>query len=131
MGRLIELFELKDAVEVSIFSVIFFRAIFDSAYEMRPGLFRRETQNEIRRLSRSYRVSDTAASREFMPTCEADDRLADVIGRDPDLVQAGRELAAIAFCNSPLDILYCVHLTLMQIRKSVGKKTRRQCCRST
>jgi hypothetical protein len=116
MTDLVKLFELTDAIDISVFSVIFFRAVFDGAYDG-PST---DPPSAIRGLR--LRVADSAAPLAFLPQCEPEDALADVVARDPDLAQAAREIGAAAFCNSPLDVLYAVHLSLAQVRKSVRKR---------
>jgi hypothetical protein len=121
MEQMIARFGLTDPVELSIFSIIFFRAVFDFAYDARPEMFSAGEASAIRGLHARFRVQDTGAAPKFVPGHAPDDRLADVIAKDACLGEAARELTGAAFYNSPLDVLYCVHLALTQIRKFVAK----------
>jgi hypothetical protein len=121
MEQMIGNFGLTDPVELSIFSIIFFRAVFDFAYDARPELFHPREPSAIRGFHNRFRVQDTGAAPKFVPEHEPDDRLSDIIAKDRCLVDAARELTGAAFYNSPLDVLFCVHLSLTQIRKCVAK----------
>jgi hypothetical protein len=121
MEKIIQEFSLKDPVDLSMFSIIFFRAVFDFAYERRPEMFMVGQESQIRRFCNRYRVQDTGAALKFMPPHRPEDKLSDIIARDKLLEEAAKELTAAAFYNSPLDVLYCVHLALTQIRKFVAQ----------
>jgi hypothetical protein len=121
MEEMISRFSLTDSTDLAIFSIVFFRAVFDYAYENRPAMFRLEGMSNIRRLQGRIRVRDTGACPKYLPPFSDDDTFAAIIARDDLLILAGKELTAAAFYNSPLDALYCVHLALTQIRKFVGK----------
>jgi hypothetical protein len=121
MEQMIAKFALADPVELSIFSIIFFRAVFDFAYVARPEMFQAREASAIRGFHSRFRVQDTGAAPKFVPEHGPDDRLCDIIAKDGCLEEAARELTSAAFYNSPLDVLYCVHLALTQIRKFVAK----------
>jgi hypothetical protein len=121
MGAIVEKFKIKDSVDLSVFSIVFFRAIFDYAYDRRPELFRKGEESVIRRYYDQYRVRQTGADIKFVTNRDPEARMADVIAKDSFLAEAARELTAAALYNSPLDVLYCVHLALAQIRKGVAK----------
>jgi hypothetical protein len=121
MENIVTRFNLKDAVDISILSLIFFRSTFDFAYGRRPDLFLRGAPSLIRRFHGRYRLRDTGAAAKFVLNRNPDAQLCEIVAKDHCLVEAARELTSAAFCSSPLDVLYCVHLALTQIRKSVAK----------
>jgi hypothetical protein len=122
LEQIIRTFRLSDSVDLSIISVIFFRAVFDWAYENRPQMFQQRPESKIRQNYARYRVPDTGASPKYLPQgIEDSERLCDIIAKDELLEASGRELATAAFYNSPLDVLYCVHCALTHIRKFVAR----------
>jgi hypothetical protein len=63
---MIRVFKLVDPVELSIISVITFRAVFDWGYENPPEMFR-QIKSLINEHHADYRVPDTGASPTFLP----------------------------------------------------------------
>jgi hypothetical protein len=84
-------------------------------------MFLEKRESIIKRYTTRYRLHDTGAALQFVPPGSENLTLAEIIVKDECMAAASRELLAAAFYNSPLDVLYCIHLTLTQIRKSVAK----------
>jgi hypothetical protein len=121
MEQMIETFQLTDPIDLSVFSIVFFRSVFDFAYETRPEMFRQDTESRIRRHTTRYRPQDTGAALKFIPPHPDGATLADIVKTDQSMEDAAKELTAAAFCNSPLDVLWCIHLALTNVRKFVAK----------
>lgn len=113
MNDIITRFEPTEPNEVAIFSILFFRAIFNFAMSFFPDFFFPKIELKVHKYKKHLTVEELLACQDVV---QRDRPIDEVINTDPELSQAVKAIFDIIFMNSPLDILSCVHQTLSYIR---------------
>jgi hypothetical protein len=114
-------FAIADPTDVAVFTILFCRAAFDFAFENAPDMFLLPSASPLRSCQSGIPIEETGVDRHLLSFWQPEDAFADIIARDEDLAAAGADLAATAFQNSPLDVLYCVDVTLRRIRAFIAR----------
>lgn len=117
MQEMTRFYNLTDSTEASIFSLIYFRAVYDFAVSYKPTFFFPEVECKFHLYSDRITVQHTGASPTFLPKHELGDSLKDVVAKSDKITRASHELTALAFHITPLDLLATIHTALSELRK--------------
>ena len=116
LQKIIRVFQFNDSFDVSILSIIFFRAIFDEAYSVFPEFFSLEVAPKFRCVSPYITINMIGASLEYLPIHNEDDSIKTIVLKNKHLLQASGLITELAFYNTPLDVLGGIYSVLSEIR---------------
>ena len=119
MQQMTQFYRLTDSTEVSIFSLIYFRAVYNFAMAYKPTFFFPEMECKFHLLSDQITVQHTGASPTFLPKHNPNDSLREIVAKSEKLTRASQELTSLAFHITPLDLLATIHTSLTELRMFV------------
>ena len=121
MQKIIKGMKITNTTDVSIFSIIFFRAIFDLSFVVNKNFFVRNYTPEFRLFSHKITVEMTGIPDEIMESDLFRDKKSfdvyQIVQSNDSLKAAANTLTSLAFQNSPLDMLGTIHNVLSTIRE--------------
>ncbi|KAK8865085.1 hypothetical protein M9Y10_010617 [Tritrichomonas musculus] len=94
MQQMSQFFKLTESTEISIFSLIYFRAVYNYAMSFKPSFFFPEIECKFNLL----------------------ESLREIVAKSEKLTRASRQLTSLAFHITPLDLLAAVHTALTELR---------------
>lgn len=113
MNIIISQYEINESAEVAVFSILFFRAIFNFAISFFPDFFMPKMENVISKYKLQLSLDDLLACQDVFPREQEANEL---IKTDPYLSRASQVLFNTIFMNSPLDVLSTFHEALSLVR---------------
>lgn len=116
MQQMSQFFKLTESTEISIFSLIYFRAVYNYAISFKPSFFFPEIECKFNLLSDQITIQHTGASPAFLPAHAPNESLREVVAKSEKLTRASRQLTSLAFHITPLDLLAVVHTALTELR---------------
>lgn len=119
MQKMLNYYKFTDSANVSIFSFIYFRALFSYGIYLKPNFFLPDTKCEFRKYAKYINIEQTGASLQFLPHHDPNDSIKEIVMKNKKLSNAAIELTTTAFYPTPLDILSVIHKVLAEIRSFV------------
>ncbi|OHT07668.1 hypothetical protein TRFO_24085 [Tritrichomonas foetus] len=116
MQFLTSYYKLTESTEVSIFSLIYFRAVYNYAVSVNPKFFFPDTECKFHLYSDQLTIQQTGASPTFLPKHESGENLREIVAKSEKLTRAARQLTALSFHITPLDLLAAIHSALTDLR---------------
>lgn len=116
-SALLPSFMADNTEEQSVALLLYYRAIIDRIYEIRPNLFQ-PSANYQKQWELTYRPISTFTFPENMvPKFESDISVRKAFSSDPNYGRAARELNAAVFCVNPIDAMYYLHCGMIIIHR--------------
>jgi hypothetical protein len=120
MRTIIKGMQITNSTDVSVFSIVFFRAVFDLSYVVNKNFFRRKYEPEFRLLSDKITLEMTGLPDEVMEYYLSSDNkdltVRQIVQKNDSMMEAAKFLTSLSFLNSPLDMLSTIHNVLSMIR---------------
>ena len=119
MQKLTNVYQLNDSTEVSIFSLIFFRAVYSHIANINMDFLFPKIECKFHLYADLLTVQHTGASPNFLPKHDEKESLKEIVAKSDKLEKASRILTGLSFHISPLDLLAEIHLALTELRMFV------------
>ncbi|EAX93546.1 hypothetical protein TVAG_203370 [Trichomonas vaginalis G3] len=113
MHKLVRGFQITESVDTAIFSIIFFKAIFNKCVVENPSFFNKSFEPTFRNSAQLATFETIGAPQELFP--QGTD-IRNFITTNPILNKAGLILTSLPFFCSPLDMLGSIHEALSLVR---------------
>lgn len=121
MNKILKYLKLKTHDEVFIFSIAFFRIIFNKAYPTNVKFFKYPTDTKFRNIDSKLTLSAIGAPMNLLQGYSPNDHPRTVAKNVPEIQQAAQILTTAAFITSPLDVLLIIHNALLILKKYAAK----------
>ena len=119
MNHILREFSITNTIDVSVFSIIFFRAMFNMSYRLHHEFFEFNYPPNIRKSCHQFPLD--LISSENHEEFKDYESMEIFISNDPFLSEATKCLSYLQFVNSPLDQLGYVHESLTYIRNYLAQ----------
>lgn len=113
MHKIIRKYQIFDAIETAIFSIIFFRSIYNRSVVYNEEFFTKHFPADFRSCASKATVEMIGAPPELVPKGTDVSKL---VHQEDLLNQAGKLLTSLPYYTSPLDMLGCIHESLSLVR---------------
>lgn len=119
MQKMLDFYKFTDSANISIFSFIYFRALFSYGISIKHDFFFPDIKCEFCNYVDFVEIEQTGALMKYIPHHEPNDSIKEIVMKNQKLVNAATELTTTAFYSTPFDILSVIHKVLAEIRNFV------------
>lgn len=116
MQQMMVKYRLTDQADVAIFSLVFFRTVFNYGHIHFPQFFNPNVENRFHKYINRITLDIAGVSKNILPPHEPNEPIKSIVAKNQRLLAASREITALAFHTTPLDSLACVHYALTNLR---------------
>ena len=116
-------FGLSDSTDVSVLSILLFRALFNNCYANRPEFFHRETECVFTKYKHLITAQNIGLKLNYMKEgSRLDGPAIEAVPDDERMARAAREITVLGMYSNPLDALTGIYKALIELRQFAGEK---------